>query len=178
MPFSSPAQPLMTCRPEQVQNGTSSIAATMQRRRMPLAIILLITATGCQSTKGQYDVRMWADVNSLGSPAAFIDQSRHTGFRPEPPANTPDIPETVCFETGSSDIEGQMYQTIPVFPATSPASESDFHPQGTGTGTTHSSISEHGSAIKAMSHTDGYARNRQLPTKQRQAVVPPGAWLF
>ena len=126
----------MTCRPEQVCNGTSSIAATVQRRLMPLAIVLLITATGCQSTKGQYDVRVWADVNSLGSPAAFIDQSRHTGFRPEPPAITPDIPATVCLETGSAYIEDQMYQTIPVFPATSPASESDGHPQETDTGTT------------------------------------------
>lgn len=69
-----------------------------------------------------------------------------------------------------------MYQTIPVFPATSPASEADGHPHEAGTGTTHSS--EHGAGIQAMSHTVGYSRNRQLPTQQRPAVVPPGAWLF
>lgn len=166
----------MTCGQEQVRNGTSP-TATGLLRVMPLGVVLLLVAPGCQSTKGQYDVRMWADVNTLGSPAAFIDQSRRSGFRPEPPVNTSAIPESVRIETGSSGIAGEAYQTFPVFSAMSPTSDSGCLQQGTGSVSTHDG-EERGSLRQPMSHTDGNIGNRLANTQKKQEVVPPEAWLF
>lgn len=148
----------------------------MLSRILPVIILALLVVTGCQSTKGQYDVRVWADVNSLGAPAAFIDQTRISGFRSESPGDSPDAVETIRIETGANH---ETAQTFPVFPLETHAADPGPNCVQNGSDiTTEQGMGSDHSKIHPMSHSIEFASDRSPNASPLPGTPPPGAWLF
>ncbi len=98
-----------------ISNPKCRPSVTKSIRLVILGILLgtLISGTGCQLTSDRGLVRGWADVNSLGTPAAFVDQMRTDDFRTAAPAS-------VLHNVGTSevprDVSGTTPDTFQVFP--------------------------------------------------------------
>ncbi|MDA1166563.1 MAG: hypothetical protein O3B13_25995 [Planctomycetota bacterium] len=157
---------------------------------LPLLVFSGILLTGCQLRHENGFTRGWADVNSLGAPAAFLMQRRTDGFRPAPPetglpqVNAIDIPLNSYGSTSSQST---------VFPVQDPSDESITSdtgslnnsrlPTGRPTVTTGEHHAPHTTipAIEAMSHTVKQPdRNEAFDATRatQRPVAPTGAWLF
>lgn len=73
----------------------------------------LVGGTGCQMATDCGFVRGWADVNSMGSPAAFVDQVRMDDFRTAAPPNVLHNVETIGLPR---DVSGSTPDAFEVFP--------------------------------------------------------------
>lgn len=72
---------------------------------------LLASSIGCHLDRPHGVIRTWADYNSIGQPAIFIDDLRTDSFRTEPPiTGLPDV-KPAQFFTGSP--AHREYQAIP-----------------------------------------------------------------
>ena len=132
--------------------------ATGGRLRYFLAVLsagLLLVMTGCQATTDCGLLRAWADVNSLGEPAAFIDQMRTDGFRTSAP---PTVLHNVTAIEVPLSVRGPGTQVFDVIPMADPAFD--------GQQTSHAAPQTVGSG----SGPPGAAT--------QPVVIPNGVWLF
>ena len=122
-----------------------------------MVLSLVALTSGCQATKDRGLVRAWADVNSVGSPAAFVDQFRTDGFRTAPPATGLANVETIEIYADSYNSGKGEYEQFPVF---EPAA---------------------GSSVEHTSHESARLKhivNTRPVSRHPVPVVPAGAWLF
>jgi hypothetical protein len=157
---------------------------------LPLLVFSGVLLTGCQLRNENGFTRGWADVNSLGGPAAFFVQRRTDGFRPAPPetglphVNAIDIPVN-SYGSTASEFEA--------FPVHAPSHDSMTSDTGSlnnsrqPTGSPPVTTGEHCGpltttpAIQAMSHTvQQPARNNVFDATRatQRPVAPTGSWLF
>jgi hypothetical protein len=115
----------------------------------------LMTGTGCQMANGRGVVRWWADVNSLGGRAAFVDQMRTDGFR------TP-APPTVLYNVQTTTVPRDVSSTKPDSFEVFPSDESDQQVQQTS-----------GEVRQPM-----YRAEPAGNYYDQRPVKPAGAWLF
>lgn len=126
-----------------------------QKRLAALAAGLLLVTTGCQTTTDCGLWRIWADVNSLGGPAAFVDQMRSDGFRTDAPPNVLHDVTAIDVPRGDSSSVNRDFDVIPlVDPALDVLQTSYARPQSVGS----SSV--------------------QPQVVTQPVVKPSGAWLF
>ncbi len=90
-------------------------ADTVGFRILGLGILFgsLVGGTGCQMATDCGLVRGWADVNSMGSPAAFVDQMRMDDFRTAAPPNVLHNTKTIELPR---DVSGSTPDAFEVFP--------------------------------------------------------------
>lgn len=116
---------------------------------------LLLTMTGCQATTNCGLWRGWADVNSLGEPAAFVDQMRSDRFRTAASSTVQHDVSAIEFPRGNAHSGYQDCDVIPlVDPVLGVQQTSHAIPQSVG-----SVIAQPGVATQTF-------------------VKPAGAWLF
>jgi hypothetical protein len=133
-----------------------------------LALLCLTLATGCQATQDCGLLRVWADVNSLGGPAAYFDQLRTDGSRTAAPETG--LPEVVTMdvERGSYDIGATEYEQFPVFDPV----DNIIRDDATNDGAMNVQKMSYISARTNRSSREQSVHQDQLP------VVPAEAWLF
>jgi hypothetical protein len=123
---------------------------------MAIGILALSAfAGGCQATTDCGLWRIWADVNSVGEPAAFVDQMRSDGFRTPAPPNVLHEVTAINVPPSVSEFRSQEFDVIPIV---DPA----FDVQQTSHSTLQSAdsvIAQPGAAIQPV-------------------VKPQGVWLF
>ena len=137
-------------------------------RSMCLALLCVTIATGCQATHDCGLLRVWADVNSLGGPAAFVDQNRTDGFRTAAPETGLAEVRTMDVEVSPYDVGATQYEQFPAFdPVDDPMKDAAINDAVTKV----ENIS-HDSARAVRVSAEQSVHQNQLP------VVPAGAWLF
>jgi hypothetical protein len=146
-------------RPEQSTDFESRLKQTTGWRPKKLcaalAAGLLLVMTGCQATTDRGMWRVWADANSLGGPAAFVDQMRSDGFRTDAPPNVLHDVTAINVPRGEGNSVDRDFDVIPlVDPALDVQQTSYARPQSVGSG------------------------NVQPQVVPQPVVQPNGAWLF
>lgn len=141
-----------------------------------MACVVLLS--GCQATRQHGLSRAWADVNSLGKPAAFYDQFRTDSFRTPPPATGLPVVETLDFGPSVYDSGMTQPDLIPLSDRiNTSADENDdavfLFPQKT---------PEHGWSrilpASMQSEAVFHPGTNSANAKQPGVVTPEGAWLF
>lgn len=138
-----------------------------------LALIGVTFASGCQATQDCGLLRVWADVNSLGGPAAFVDQFRSDGFRPAAPETGLPHVTTMDVELGSHDVGSTQYEQFPVFDPVDDVIDDGAIDDGV--------IDDGAMPVQNMSYISARperARAEQAARQNQQPVVPAGSWLF
>lgn len=155
-----------------------------------LCLTAFVFLTGCQATTDRGLVRAWADVNSLGGAAGFIDQLRTDNFRTAPPASVLPNVEVI---TMHREVLPSAPQEIPVVPMMDPGGDSSGS-SGTESWSANGSVglpvgpsescadsASRDDQIRRMSHSFAPAlhagsQRRGLPSNL--VKQPTGAWLF
>ena len=115
----------------------------------------LLAVTGCQMANDCGLVRGWADVNSTGSPVAFVEQMRTNNFRTTAPRN---VLHDVQIMEFPRDSFGSPPDTFEVFPV----GELDRQLQQTSAG------------FHQPTHVEKSAGHHA----EQRFVKPAGAWIF
>lgn len=120
-----------------------------------MLIGILLTGTGCQMANDSGLVRGWADVNSTGSPAAFVEKIRTNDFRTTAPR---DVLHDVQIIEFPRDCFGLQPDTFEVFPV------EEVDPQ----------VQQTSAGFQQPTHV-GKSANHHA---EQRSVKPVGAWLF
>ena len=154
------------------------------------ALSFVACASGCQVSNDRGLVRAWADANSIGGPAAFVDQMRTDSFRTAPPANV--LPRIKMTEL-PRDSWSAASQEVSVIPMVEPfrdaagfAGEFSPRPDDTACQPPDSACqfdepTPLSGDLQRMSYSDQQPRRRFSGSQNGttgQAVTPVGAWLF
>lgn len=141
-------------------------------------VVCLSLASGCQSTQEHGLLRVWADVNSLGGPAAFVDQFRTGSFRRSVPPTGLPVVETL--DVHPALLHTELIQSD-LIPLSDPIGSS---PDNSGSAVPlcppESPTDDAGDISQTVFQPGSYPRNRPRPASASQStvVVPQGAWLF
>ena len=142
-------------------------------RSMCLALLCVTIATGCQATQDCGLLRVWADVNSLGGPAAFVDQNRTDGFRTAAPETGLAEVRTMDVEVSPYDVGATQYEQFPVFdPVDDPLNDAAMNGAAMIDAAMKVENISLNSARAVRVSAEQSVHQNQLP------VVPAGAWLF
>jgi len=115
----------------------------------------LLAGTGCQLANDCGLVRGWADVNSTGSPAAFVEQMRTNDFRTTAPRNVLHDAQIIEFPR---DSFGSPPDTFEVFPV------DELDPQ----------VQQTSAEFQQPAHVEKSASHHA----EQRSVKPEGAWIF
>lgn len=163
-------------------------------RTIAAAISCVMLVSGCQSTQEHGLLRVWADVNSLGAPAAFVDDFRTDAFRPRPPETGLPVVETLDIGVASHSWEGMQPDLIPLsdpvgvapdqshggVPLCPPESTDDaVSGEETSSDVAPGNVTPSDVTPAAWRYEpDGRSRSLSEPANRTADIVPPGAWLF
>ncbi len=155
-----------------------------------VALSFAVLFPGCQSAQKSGLVRAWADVNSLGTPAAFIDQFRTDGFRTEAPATGLANVETIEIRAVSPEFGTMPCQQFPVFDpiieSTRSGASSTSNQENFLQGECETTLQSRDaplleSGVESISHSAMQSERFDgvfPPLRNHPPIIPAGAWLF
>ena len=117
--------------------------------------VSLLAGAGCQMANDCGFVRGWVDVNSTGSPAAFVEKIRTNDFRTAAPRNVLHDAKIIEFQRDCFGLQPEIFEVFPI---------EEVEPQ----------VQQTSADFQQSAHV-GKSASRH--TEQR-SVKPAGAWLF